>query len=292
MTEKRLLWLTRLTPKTKKRLLWLTAALVVAYVLFCLTVYWRPQLFFYNPSARRSVLPATAEYPAQEVFYKAEDGTPLYAWYTKPQRGRPVIVFLHGNSHNIETFYHKLLPLIKAGYGTFLPEYRGFGGIDGLITQPNLEMDTRAALKKLRRLGYSNARIVLYGMSLGSYTSTYAAAELGAKQPFAGLILEVPFDSLLNVVRKRVWVPLPLSLIVRDIYDNRENIAKINTPLLVMGAGEDRVVPVELAQNLFALAENPKDLIVYEHGSHSNLFDAANYEDILVWLANNEKTRQ
>lgn len=275
---------------TKKRFFGMLAALVFVYAAFCLTVYLRPQLFFYNPSAQKSVLPEDAAYPAREVYYKAEDGTPLYAWYTKPAAGKPVIVFLHGNSYNIEAFYHKLVPLIKAGYGTFLPEYRGFGGVEGSITQVGLEADTRAALRKLRRLGYSNSRIVLYGMSLGSYTATYAAAELGIKKPFAGLILEVPFDSLTNVVCKRFPLPLPLDLIMRDKYDNRPNIAEIRTPLLIMGAGQDRVVPVELAQELFALAEDPRELIIYEHGRHDNLFESANYKDILTWLENNEKT--
>ena len=276
----------------KKTILKATVIFLIAYATFCLTVYLYPQLFFYNPSMQKSVLPQDAEYPAQEVYYKAEDGTHLYAWYTKPTSGKPIIVFFHGNSYNIEQFYHKLEPLIKEGYGTFLPEYRGFGGIEGAITQANLEMDTRAALKKLRRLGYSNSRIFLYGMSLGSYTSTYAAAELGGKKkPFAGLILEVPFDSLINVVKKRVWFPLPLELIIRDRYDNSTNISEIKTPLLVMGAGKDEVVPVELAQSLFDLAEDPKDLIIYEQGQHGNLFENENYKDILNWLKQNEKTR-
>lgn len=276
----------------KKTLSKLVCTFVLIYTAFCLTVYYKPQLFFYNPSKQKSILPEDAEFPAQEVYYKAEDNTPLHAWYVKPRGNKPVIVFLHGNSYNIEGFYYKLIPLIKEGYGAFLPEYRGFGGIEGVIAQSGLEMDTRAALQKLRRMGYSNRRIVLYGMSLGSYTATYAAAEIGKKQPFAGLILEVPFDSLINVVRKRVWFPLPLDLIIRDKYENQENIAAVKTPLLIMGAGQDWVVPVELAQNLFAAAENPKELIIYEHGQHSNLFDSENYKDILVWLENNEKTRQ
>lgn len=277
---------------TKKTLYKLSGVLLFAYMVFCLAVYYKPQLFFYNPSIEKSTLPQKTEFPIQEVYYKAEDGTQLYAWYVKPQLGKSVIVFLHGNSYNIEKFYHKLIPLIKEGYGVFLPEYRGFGGIEGTITQSNLEMDTRAALKKLRRLGYSNRRITLYGMSLGSYTSIYAAAEIGKKQPFAGLILEVPFDSMINVVKERVWLPLPLNLIIRDKYENQNNIKLIQTPLLVMGAGKDKVVPIKLTENIFAQAAEPKELIIYEHGEHSNLFDFDNYKDILVWLKNNEKARQ
>lgn len=276
---------------TKRK--WILALIFAAlvYAGFCLTVYFKPQWFFYNPSSLKSSLPEDTEYPAEEVYYKAEDNTALYAWYTKPRAGYPVIVFLHGNSYDVSAFYHKLLPLIKEGYGTFLPEYRGFGGIESKITQTGLEMDTRAALAKLHRLGYSNGRIVLYGMSLGSYPATYAAAELGQKRSFAGLILEVPFDSLINVVRKRVWVPLPLAWMIRDKYENQQNIRRIKTPLLVMGAAQDRVVPVALAKALFATAEQPKELIIYEQGGHNNLFDLGNSKDILSWLKDNEKTR-
>lgn len=266
---------------------------VLAYVLFCALVYFFPQLFFYDPLHRPSRLEIAHAngYPAQKVEYSAADGTPLYAWYTPPLPGKSVIVFMHGNSFNIEKFYHKLVPLAEAGYGTLLPEYRGFGDVSGQITQAGLEQDAEAALSYLRNRGFSNRDIVIYGMSLGSYTAVHGADVLGREEHFAGLILEVPFDSMYADVKDIVSFPLPLKWIMRDKYDNLEKIRRLNVPLLVMGGSEDTLVPVRRAEVLFAAAGQPKKMIVYPGASHNDLFNHRNYRDILNWLKGNEKTR-
>ncbi len=263
----------------------------VAYVGFCLLVYVCPQMFFYSPlkrAARIEVAQANG-YPAQRVDYRAADGTPLYAWYTPPAEGMPIIVFMHGNSYNIESFYHKLVPLAEAGYGTLLPEYRGFGDVEGRITQAGLEQDALAAVRWLYAQGVENRQIYLYGMSLGSYTAAYAAAELGTKVPFAGLILEVPFDSLQEDVRDIVRFPLPLAWIVRDKFDNRPLVKKLHLPILIMAAEDDTLVPARRAEALFAAAAQPKRLITYKGAEHDGLYNCRNYKDILIWLQNNEK---
>lgn len=280
----------RMLKKTLKICLFLAVA---GYLAFCALVYLRPQLFFYAPSTAtpRLEIARANGYPAQRVDYKAADGTPLYAWYTPPKPGRPIIVFMHGNSFNIEKFYHKLLPLAEAGYGTLLPEYRGFGGVPGKITQGGLEQDAEAALTWLRQKGFANRDIVLYGMSLGSYTATHGAYALGREEPYAGLILEVPFDSMYEDVRDIVSFPLPLKWIMRDKYDNLEKIRQLNLPLLVMGGQDDTLVPVRRAEALFAAANQPKKLIVYPGAGHNDLYNHRNYQDILNWLKANEKAR-
>lgn len=266
---------------------------VLAYVGFCATVYFLPQLFFYDPTLQAGSLEnARAHgFAAEKVEYQAADGTELYAWYLPPEPQRPLIVFMHGNSYNIEKFYHKLQPLAAAGYGILLPEYRGFGDVKGTITQAGLEQDAVAALDWLYRQGYANQDIYIYGMSLGSYTATYSAYTLGRDNPFAGLILEVPFDSMYSDVKDLVWFPLPLQLIMRDKYNNMDMITQIRSPLLVMGGGQDTLVPISHAKTLFAAANEPKKLLIYPEAEHGNLFDFANYRDILNWLQEHEKNR-
>lgn len=62
-------------------------------------------------------------------------------------------------------------------------------------------------------------------------------------------------------------------------------INKINTRLLIMGGSKDPTIPVELAENLYEHAVQPKKLIIYEGGKHSNLFNYRNDKDILNWLS-------
>lgn len=266
---------------------------IVGYLLFCTAVIFRPEWFFYHPVQQASNIENARSngYPAKQIEFTSADGTKLHAWYTPPQTDKPVIVFFHGNSYNIEKFYHKLIPLMEAGYGTFIPEYRGFGGVPGRITEKNLKADALAAVKRLTDNGFDNSKIVLYGMSLGSHMAVNSAYQLGYRKPFYGVILEVPFDTLPNVAKKVVKVPLPIDFLVKEKYDNLSMIKQLHAPLLVLGAEKDRIVPVELAKNLYQQAVSPKEIIIYEEADHSDLYSHNNYKDILIWLKKNEKVR-
>lgn len=265
---------------------------VIGYFGFCGAVYCFPELFFYAPSSEKSDLAkAKADgFNAEEVTYKSADGTELYGWYVKPSSKDKIIVFFHGNAYNIEAFYHKLIPFIKAGYGAFIGEYRGFGGIKGDSMQKNLGDDAVAAVKYLQGEGWRNKDMILYGMSLGSYTSSYVVHTLGRQDSFAALILEVPFDSVYNVVRQRFWPVFPFDLIIKDRYDNTELLAETNLPVLVHIASKDKVVPPERAKKLFWSLPNRKEMEVYQGAGHSELYDYKNWQDILTWLEKNEKT--
>lgn len=262
------------------------------YLLVCGLLYVQPQLFIYHPTKSHSDINHAHKYGyiAREVNYNSSDGTPLKAWYTKPKNGnKKIIVFMHGNSYNIEEFYYKLKTFEQAGYGTFLPEYRGFGDIPGVITQQNLENDALAAVQYLYSQGYKNQDIYLYGMSLGAHMAINSAYTLQKRQkPFAGLILEVPFDNLVNVAKLVAPVPMPFDILIQDKYDNLAMVENLRSPILIMGGSMDTTVPVELAQNLYNYAPEPKQLIIYDNAKHDNLFNFRNDLDILSWIKANE----
>ncbi|MBR2921904.1 MAG: alpha/beta hydrolase [Alphaproteobacteria bacterium] len=266
--------------------------IITSWVVFCASVYFMPELYFYNPSLNKADITnaISNDFPAEEVKYNSYDGTELYGWFIKPKNNK-IIVFFHGNSYNIESFYHKLIPFVEGGYGAFIGEYRGFGGIKGKINEKNLGEDAISAVKYLYSQGFTNKDLILYGMSLGSYTSTHTAYSLGKDEAFAGLILEVPFDSILNVVKQRIPNIFPFSYIIKDKYDNTSKISQLNLPVLIMGASDDKVVPIERAEDLYKQANNPKKMITYKGASHSDLYNYRNWRDIRDWLKANEKNK-
>jgi dipeptidyl aminopeptidase/acylaminoacyl peptidase len=234
-------------------------AIIVLWGVFCASVYFLPEIYFYKPSDKKANIDnaISNDFSASEVRYQSYDQTELYGWYIPAKNGK-IVVFFHGNSRNIESFYHKLKPFVEAGYGAFIGEYRGFGGIKGNINEKNLGEDAISAVKYLYSQGYANKDIILYGMSMGSYTSINTAYMLGEKEPFSHLILEVPFDSILNVVKQRIPNLFPFSYIIKDKYDNTLKISQLNLPILIMGASGDTVVPIERAEELYKYANEPK----------------------------------
>ena len=277
----------------KKLLAYVVGIGAAVYAVLCGLVLFVPQMLFYAPSNIVSDIETAKEsgLNVEQIEYKSEDGTKLWAWYIKPSNGNDkVVVFMHGNAHNIEGFFHKLVPFARKGYGIFLPEYRGFGGLDGEINQKNLEADALAATTELQKLGYKNKDIIIYGMSLGSHTAVHTAYVLQKENPVAAVVLEVPFDSLANVVQDKVKVPMPLKFLMKEhYYDNLELISQIKSPVMIMGGNKDELVPVKLAKNLYQFAQEPKKMIIYPYAGHNDLYRFRNYNDIISWLEENEK---
>ena len=58
-----------------------------------------------------------------------------------------------------------------------------------------------------------------------------------------------------------------------------------------MGASDDKVVPIERAEDLYKQANNPKKMITYKGASHSGLYNYRNWRDIRDWLKANEKNK-
>ena len=269
-----------------KKILSLFVLSAFAYVIFCATVYFFPEEFLYEPLNEHPNINNVRgdEREVAEVSYESADGTKLFGWYMPSDKKGRIVVFMHGNSFNIEKFYDKLVPFNDAGFAVFMGEYRGFGGIKGKITQKNLEEDAIAAVKYVKSLGYENEDIIIYGMSLGSHMALNTIVSLQEEGEFDSLILEVPFDSLINVVRDTVNFPLPIDLIIKDKYDNIGLVEQITTPLMINASEDDEVVPIERTKNLFEAANDPKMIIVYNGASHSGLYEHDNYETLIMWL--------
>lgn len=87
-----------------------------------------------------------------------------------------------------------------------------------------------------------------------------AAVRLQAEQPFAAVAVEVPFDTLPNVVADKVKVPLPLSFLMRGhLYDNLALVGRIKSPFLVMGGNADALIPIALAKICTNMLKNRKN---------------------------------
>lgn len=267
----------------------------IAYALLCAAVVFIPEYIFYGAYDYPANINNAHEngFNAEEVTYfdYGKNGGKVTAWMylnNTLQNNGKVIVFLHGNSYNLEHYYHKMIPLANAGYSVLMPEYRGFGGQGRKIKQKYLEQDAVNAVKYLNGIGFSNENIIVYGMSLGTYMALYAAESLQNNGNFNAVILEVPFTSLSETAGSYVTFgsikTVPLDLLMKDTYNNSALIDKIKTRILIMATKNDKVIPPALAKKLYEQALQPKKMIFYDGASHDGLYSVGNYRDILEWL--------
>ncbi len=63
--------------------------------------------------------------------------------------------------------------------------------------------------------------------------------------------------------------------------------AQVKVPLLILHGEEDDVIPVEMGRKLARLANEPKRLVIFPDGEHSNLYVDGNnaLASVRKWIA-------
>jgi len=204
---------------------------------------------------------------AAPVSFPTADGLTLNGWFVS-RTSTPdfTLIVFNGNAGN-RAFRAPLADaLARAGMAVLLFDYRGFGGNPGSPTEAGLKQDARGARAYVvSRAEVDPRRLVYFGESLG----TAVAADLADAHPPAGLILRSPFTSLTDVGSHH-YAFLPVRWLLRDRYATIDRIARVNTPLLVIGGDRDRIVPIEQTRRVYEAAGGPKRLLVIEGADHND----------------------
>jgi hypothetical protein len=203
----------------------------------------------------------------QVVQVKTGDGLTLSAWQRKAYPGCPTIVYFHGNEGDVKSRAFKLEPLLHAGFGVFLVEYRGYGGNPGSPSEKGLYEDSRSSLRMLAAQGIEARQTVFMGESLGTGVAVKMATEFSP----ARLVLLAPYTSITDVASGIYWF-LPVGLLSRDRFPSINRINAVHAPLLVVHGETDDTVPVSMGRDLLAAANEPKTGVFFPGAGHDNLF--------------------
>ena len=182
----------------------------------------------------------------ENVVLYTPDGLQLNAWWKVPAGAHvPVYLYFPGNSESLLTRDERLAALTAEGAGLLALSWRGYGGSQGQPSEAGLLSDARAAFDWLLER-VDQKQIILYGESLGTGIAVQLATELSV----AGLILDSPYTSIVDIGRLRYpW--LPVRLLSRDHFDSMEYAPAVTAPVFVYHCTEDRIVPYVQGQQLF-----------------------------------------
>jgi uncharacterized protein len=213
-------------------------------------------------------------FPYTQIDIPRKDGARQFAWIVQaPDRADAAVwlLYLHGNASTIASsvniaHYREFRQL---GLNTLAPEYRGFAGLDGTPTENSLNLDARAAYDYLRAVQHvAPDRIVFFGWSLGSAV----AIDLALNVEDAGLILEGAPASQAGLSQRR-YPLFPVHLLMRNLFDSRSKIDRIQSPMLFLHGSDDEVVPIAEGRQLFDAARGDKRFVEIHGGGHVNLAD-------------------
>ena len=220
----------------------------------------------------------------EQIEITTPDGERLFALHHKTDVNSPsnppaTIIVLHGNRGSAFGQKRRGRILADAGFGVLLLEYRGYPGSTGIASENGLFIDAKAGFDYLSNQGVRN--IGLYAHSLGTGVATYLASE---RKTFA-IVLEAPFDALVNVAAKRYpWVPVyPLT---KHKFRSDQYIAEINAPILIMHGDQDRTVPIEHGRRLAELAPKATTEFITFEGLGHGCFSGIGAEKLAIQFFN------
>ncbi|WP_186303563.1 alpha/beta hydrolase [Robbsia andropogonis] len=238
----------------------------------------------------RMLLPSTpyapdlrsVPHPGESIdVWRAHD---QYAGYVVTPIGRPLrgtVIVYHGNEESAEN----KLPLADVfshiGYRVIIAEYPGHGRRQGpRLMSAALTASRETLATALAKWG---GPVYLVGESLGAGMASQVVQ--GNEAAIAGVVLFTPWDSLANVAAEKYPI-FPVRWLLHNDFDSIAAVSHYRGPLVIVGAQEDTLIPVDHARH-FANAHTASKLLLLPSANHDNWFDAMtrnNWQDLLQTL--------
>ncbi|XP_075049487.1 lysophosphatidylserine lipase ABHD12-like [Mixophyes fleayi] len=222
-------------------------------------------------------------------YLTSEEGVTIGVWHTVPasrgeevtgndQRwfektlsdGNPVIIYLHGNggTRAVDHRVQLMKVLSRAGFHVLSLDYRGFADSTGEPSEEGVTQDSVYLYEWVKARSHGNP-VCLWGHSLGTGIATNAARKLQEKgNPADAVILEAPytnirdagafhpFGKIYHIYPGFEYFFLDTMALANCVFPNDENIKVLTTPLMILHAEDDNVVPVTMAKELHEIAVN------------------------------------
>jgi alpha-beta hydrolase superfamily lysophospholipase len=208
----------------------------------------------------------------------------LDAWYLPHPDGRGVVCLFHGYAACKANLLAEARAFHDLGYACLLVDFPGSGGSAGDATTIGFrEGDDVARVVGYAREQWPDARVILFGQSMGAVATLRAMSDLGVKAD--AVILESPFDRLINAVGARfsaLGVPTfpGAALMVfwggwqhgyNGFTHNPVEYAKaVGGPVLLMRGRDDVRVGADQVEAIYANLQGPKALHAFDGVGHNS----------------------
>jgi pimeloyl-ACP methyl ester carboxylesterase len=233
---------------------------------------------FFAPEKKLVLLPDQLHLEYEDVSVPTDDGEVLHGWWLKSQQPAiGTVVFLHGNAQNISYHIASVRWLPQHGFNVFLYDYRGYGKSTGHPSIENMVNDVSSVLNALAdAIPEQEQQYVIFGQSLGGSIAFASVARFKDDYPIKGLILDSAFSGFRRIAREKLkaftltrFFNAPLALLFAeqpDLLDETKSISPV--PLVVIHGLADSIVPVHHARQIFAQADQPKQLWLQPGARH------------------------
>jgi pimeloyl-ACP methyl ester carboxylesterase len=242
----------------------------VGYLAICGYLWGYQKQFIFHPVHGGEDTPTGVGLGYEEVWlaHPGQAQEALNAWWVPQIPGSPVVLYLHGNASNLAGNLEHVGRLRHWGLTVFAVDYRGYGRSGGqdpseakVYEDAELAWTHLVATRQVRP-----GDIFIYGHSLGAAV----AMEMAVRHPqAAGLIMESSFTSMVEMARRKFRL-FPVDYLLHERFDSIAKVPRLRMPVLFIHGTADRTIPPAMSELLFALAPEPKRLLLVPGAHHDD----------------------
>jgi len=253
--------------------------LLIAYIICLVGLFFLQRKFMYLPPADHPRLESTSLENMNEIEFRIDDFNGSLSWWHAPEEGEAVVIFFHGNGSTVYDGRFIYQHLIDEGFGVLGAEYPGYPYSEGKPTQKSLIDAALVQYDYVAAQGVPGERVYLYGTSLGAGVS----AQLASQREVGKLVMEAPFNSMMDMVRLRMRI-FAIPPLIRDKYESHKALEDLNVPMLWLHGTADPVIPMTEGQKLYDGYGGPKERLILNGVSHNNVWVSGGREAITAFL--------
>ena len=244
------------------------------YAVLCAVLYVKQEDFIFFRVANHPSL--VRRWQSHRVVIPSADTVIEGWWADNPNsRNNLVILYFGGNAEDVLQTADSFNRFDARRM--LVTNYRGYGATAGKPGEQALFADAQAIYDyAVSQSGVSADNIVAMGRSLGSGVATY----LAAARPVRGVILVTPYDSL-SAVAQAHYPFFPVRWLLRHRFASIEWAKRIRTPVLMLSAEQDNIVPPIHAQHLYDAWLGPKENHMLPSVGHNDIERQARYYPLI-----------
>jgi pimeloyl-ACP methyl ester carboxylesterase len=224
----------------------------------------------------------SAGYVSEAVEVTHADGATSRGIYFSSPKSTATVLYFGGNEFRIDRESQSIIEsLAKVPVDIVIFDYRGYGRSDGTPTAKLLQSDSLDLFRFVK--GKTKNKIVVYGLSLGSYI----AANVANHENVDGLVLEGVSTNVKDWATQLVpWYAKPfVDINIQQTLlgiDNVKALKDYTGPLLVLAGQSDELVPVGLQKSLWEQATTAKkDFHAFPKYGHKGLIQSEDFPKVL-----------
>jgi uncharacterized protein len=259
------------------------AVLLPAAVLITGSLLTRP--------VNQSIGELPADFAAKQVEFSGSSGTIIRGWFVQGKENFGAVILMHGVRANRLSMLERARCLSRAGYSVLLFDFQAHGESTGeQITFGYLESrDARAAVDFVRAL-LPKEKIGVIGVSMGGAAFLLADPKLEVD----AVVLEMVYPAIEQAVSNRLtarlggWATILTPLLTWQLKPRLgisaaelrpvDHVSTVTSPKLFIAGADDQHTTLAESKELFAAANDPKELWIVPDVGHVDLYAAAKEE--------------